>query len=102
MLNLQTHYGFSTKLSEYLVSGIPVLVTSVSDNALYIKDGYNGFVVQPGDYEKMSKIILSIVKQYQDIKDSIGKNAFVTAQQYFHYAVHSKKLHRFLFAAAQQ
>src|SRR5690554_3521416 len=33
----QNKYGFSTKLSEYLTSGVPVLITDVSDNLEYLK-----------------------------------------------------------------
>lgn len=43
--NLQTEYGFSTKLAEYLSSGVPVLTTNVSDNNKYIIDGKNGFIL---------------------------------------------------------
>ena len=44
-LNPQTRYGFSTKLSDYLISDVPVLVTDVSDNSIYIRDGINGYLI---------------------------------------------------------
>lgn len=96
-LNLQTKYGFSTKLSEYLVSGVPVLVTDVSDNSLYIKDGYNGFVVKPGDYKEMAEKIIYIITNYNDLKGDVGKNAYLTAEKYFNFPIYSKKLYNFLF-----
>jgi len=97
--NLQTHYGFSTKLAEYLVSGVPSLITDVSDNALYIKDGQNGFIVPPGDYEKMTAKIVYIIANYARLKDSVGKNAYQTARDDFDYTNHSEKLFNFLFGS---
>lgn len=96
-LNLQTKYGFSTKLSEYLVSGVPILVTDVSDNALYIKDGYNGFIVEPGDYKEMAEKIIYIITNYNDLKDIVSKNAYLTAEKYFNFYIYSDKLYNFLF-----
>lgn len=96
-LNLQTKYGFSTKLSEYLVSGVPVLLTDVSDNSLYIKNGYNGFIVEPGDYKKMAEKIIYIITNYNDLKDIVSKNAYLTAEKYFNFHIYSDKLYNFLF-----
>ena len=96
-LNLQTKYGFSTKLSEYLISGVPVLVTNVSDNALYIKDGYNGFVVEPGNYEEMAQKLIYIISNYNKFKNTIGKNAYLTAKEKFNYSNYSKDIFDFMF-----
>ena len=96
-LNLQTKYGFSTKLSEYLVSGVPVLVTDTSDNSLYIKDGYNGFIVEPGNYKEMAQKLIYIISNYSKLKNTIGKNAYLTAKENFNYANYSKKIYKFLF-----
>ena len=96
-LNMQTHYGFSTKLSEYMVSGVPVLVTDVSDNGLYIKDGYNGFIIKPGDAEAMANKILKIIENYNKLAHQISVNAFNTARKYFDYSNYSSILSAFLF-----
>jgi|GEM_PF-899658 len=96
-LNSQTKYGFSTKLAEYLVSGVPVLITDVSDNALYIKDGENGFVVEPGNPDQLADKIVSIISNYARLKDVIGKNAYRTAQRCFDYSNYSKSLYAFFF-----
>lgn len=45
--NLQNQYGFPTKLGEYLMSGNPVVVTSVGEIPLFISDGYSGYLAQP-------------------------------------------------------
>lgn len=40
--------GFSTKLSEYLATGRAVLCASVGDNAHYLTDGENAFMIESG------------------------------------------------------
>lgn len=95
-LTPQTDTGFSTKLSEYLVSGVPVLVTDVSDNALYIKDGVNGYIVQPGDVEIMAAKINNIIENYGNNTREIAENAFETAKKHFDYSNYSALLSEFM------
>lgn len=56
----QAECGFPTKLGEYLATGHPVVVTNVGDIGHYIKDGVNGYIVEPNDIlsfaERMDKI----------------------------------------------
>jgi glycosyltransferase involved in cell wall biosynthesis len=96
-LNPQTHYGFSTKLSEYLVSGVPVFVTDVSDNALFIKDQENGFITNAGDPDAYANKILFIIRNYDSIVDKVSFNALETARKYFYYENYRLPLIKFLF-----
>lgn len=96
-LNLMTKYNFSTKLSEYLISGVPVLVTDVSDNPLYIKDNYNGFIVQAGNDVEMANKILDIINHYNSVAPHVSANAIRTAQNHFNYVNYSESLYNFLF-----
>lgn len=50
VLNLQTKFRFSTKLTEFMASGVPVFTANVSDNSLFVKDGLNGFIMQGKKY----------------------------------------------------
>lgn len=95
-LTPQTHYGFSTKLSEYMVSCVPVLVTDVSDNALYIKDGVNGYIVPPGDAKIMAQKIVSIIDSYNRDADKIASNAYLTAKNEFNYSIYSNIISEFM------
>jgi glycosyltransferase involved in cell wall biosynthesis len=95
-LSMQTKYGFSTKLSEYLTSGIPTLVTDVSDNNIYIKDNINGFIVKAGDLIEMEEKIIFVIENYNEIVPKIIKNAYTTAEQYFDYRQYTNKLDAFL------
>jgi len=96
-LNLQTKYGFSTKLSEYLVSGVPALVTDVSDNALYIKDKINGYIVPPGSPSKMADKILEIISNYNMNAGEIAENAKLTAVREFDYRLYTRTFSDFFF-----
>lgn len=84
-LNPQTKYGFSTKLSEYLVSGVPVLVTDVSDNSIYIKDKYNGYIISPGSMKGLEDKILEIIDNHNAESSVISHNAMRTAVDMFDY-----------------
>lgn len=45
--SLQAKHGFPTKLGEYLLTGNPVVVTSVGDIPLFIEDSVSGMVAAP-------------------------------------------------------
>ncbi len=94
--NLQNHYGFSTKITEYLESGVPCLVTNVSDNGLFIKDHVNGFIVEPDNPDAMAEKIIQIIFSYNEIAGSISNNALDTVRNKLNYRVHAEKLYNFL------
>ncbi|MRS03580.1 glycosyltransferase [bacterium] len=96
-LTRQSTYGFSTKLSEYLISGIPVLLTDVSDNALYIKDNYNGYLIAPGSVSVMTDKILEIMEGYDSNASVIAGHALQTAKEKLDYRLYSKTFIDFFF-----
>ena len=98
-LNRRTKYGFSTKLSEYLVSGVPVLLTDVSDNALFIKDNYNGFMITPGSAQAMAGKILKIIENYNDKAGMIVENAYKTVREELDYRLFSNRYIDFFFGS---
>ena len=51
--NLQTRNCFPTKLGEMLISGIPVITTTVGDANLYLENGKNAFIIEPNDEESL-------------------------------------------------
>lgn len=93
--NLQTEYGFSTKLAEYLASGVPVLASRVSDNSVFLKDNVNALLVEPGDIDEMTRKILFAV-QNPSIIQKIGLEGRKIAEQFFYYGLYSEKLKMFL------
>lgn len=93
----QAKYGFSTKLSEYLISGVPVLITDVSDNAIYIKDNYNGYIVSPGSLPELVNKILEVIENYNNSSLTIAANACQTAREHFDYKLYTKAFTNFFF-----
>lgn len=93
---LQTDYGFSTKLASYLASGVPVIASTVSDNALFIQDGLNGFLVPPGDRSALRVKLRQILDHPACLAD-IGRRGRETALRHFHPDHYGMALGRFLF-----
>ncbi len=94
---LQNNFGFSTKLSDYLDYGKLILVTDISDNKLFIKDGLNGFIVPADDNDKMYDKLIYIINNYDNIYDDIHKNANDTSRNNFYYRNFYEVLFNFLF-----
>ena len=93
---LQNKYGFSTKLSDYLNHKKVILITDISDNGLYIKDGFNGFVVEPNNAEMMYDRLTYIIDNFETVKESIIENAFNTSKDKFDYRLYKGALQAFL------
>jgi len=94
----QAVFGFSTKLAEYLLSGVPVLITDVSDNGLFIKDGYNGFIIPPGSSLLMADKIMDVIDNYNLNASKIAENARVTARENFDFRLFTDRFIDFLFS----
>lgn len=95
--NRVTKFGFSTKLSEYLMSGRPVLATDVSDNSMYLRDNYNCFLIKPGSTTVMSDRLRRILVGYNQQAASIVEGAHTTVREELDYRIFSEKLLRFLY-----
>lgn len=93
---LQNKYGFSTKLSDYLLAGIPILLTDVSDNLKYFQDGFNSMVACKGKPEEYAEKITQIIEHYNKLAPIISQNASLTAKQYFDYKNFSKAFIEFI------
>lgn len=91
--NIQTCFGFSTKLAEYLAAGLPVLTNDISDNALYLHDGLDSFFVESVSVEQISSKILEIIEK-RDQLSKISKNANDVAKTNFEYSIYNDKLKR--------
>ena len=67
--NIQAKYGFPTKLGEYLLTGNPVVITSVGDIPLFLRDGYSALIAEPNsstDFsEKLNWVLENPVKSHE-------------------------------------
>ena len=75
--------GFSTKLSESLSLGIPVLCNAVGGADEIIKDGFNGIKIEGCDSTSIMKAIERILLLDEGSIDAMKRHAIETAKQRF-------------------
>lgn len=80
--------GFPTKLVEYFSQGLPVIANLTGDIELYLKDGFNGFVIQ-NNIDSIKKTIEKIVANHAKSYFEMSKNAIETAKKSFNYQLYS-------------
>lgn len=56
--------GFPTKLGEYLITGVPLLLTDVGEIGRYIHDGENGYLAPPENPEAYAAKLNAILDHY--------------------------------------
>lgn len=96
--NLQTDYGFSTKLGEYLGSGSAVITTAISDNAFYLKDGWSAYLLPSQEVinqEQLQRKLEDLIKNAESI-DSVGAHGREVAQENFDFRCYKKILSDYL------
>lgn len=60
VLQLSIREGFEVKVSEALHAGRPVIATRAGGIPLQVKDGINGFLVEPGDSNAVARHLLRL------------------------------------------
>lgn len=93
--NLQAQNGFPTKLGEYLATGNPVVVTSVGEIPLFLKDGANAYLSEPDNPEAFAKKLCQVADHYNEALE-VGKRGRVLAETDFSYKSQSKVLFDFI------
>jgi glycosyltransferase involved in cell wall biosynthesis len=81
--------GFPTKLAEYLMTEVPSIFTDSGDIGLYIKDGVNGYIVEPCNPHLYSQKIKQILINYEE-----AKNVAIAGKIYIMENFNSKKVTR--------
>lgn len=89
--NLQAQNGFPTKLGEYLSTGNPVVVTSVGEIPLFIKDGVNGYLAIPEDPKCFAEKLCWVADNYQEAC-MVAVEGRKLAENEFSYKTQSKVL----------
>jgi len=74
--------GFCLAVTEALWKGTPVVASNVGGIPVQIKDGKNGFLLEPKDTEGFAERIVHILKNPDDGK-RLGENAKETVRQKF-------------------
>ncbi len=79
-----SHYGFPTKLGEYLATGIPTICTRVGDIEKYLEHETNSYLIEPDNTAQLTEAIVERYKNY-DIFNAMGKSGRLVAQSEFAY-----------------
>lgn len=90
--NKQNYYGFSTKLSEYTVSGAPIIMTDTGVVADYFKDQENCLMCDGYDRESFRKKFEELSRMSHTEKQTIVENAYMVAKNWFDYRMYSNRL----------
>lgn len=93
--SIQAECGFPTKLGEYLLSANPVVVTSVGDIPLFLKDGVSAMLSSPDDDKEFAEKILWLLSNKSKANE-IGRNGKQIALLNFNSATETKKLIRII------
>ena len=79
--------GLSTKLSEYLSTGRPIIATAIGDNTRYLTNGENAILMQPGcSASELSQTIADLISD-KSLQNRIGAAGRKTAMEKFEVGV---------------
>lgn len=94
-VNIQSKYGFPTKLGEYLLTGNPVVVTDVGDISNFLKDKESALIAKPNDVQCFSEKMDWVVS-HLDLSQKIGLKGREVALKYFNANIESLKIIKLL------
>lgn len=88
--------GFPSKVPESLAAGTPVMLNYTSDLALYIRDGYEGVIVQACTPEAFAEAVRKALALSRAELDAMRIQARQCAEAHFDYRAYVEPLRRFL------
>jgi len=87
--NEQNSGNFPIKIGEYLATGVPVVVTSVGEIPLFVKDGESGYLAVPGSADSFAQKMEEALANKEKAKQA-GRNGRKIAEENFDYRKVSK------------
>ncbi len=82
IIQKSTREGFGLTVTEALWKGTPVVASNVGGITLQIKDGWNGFLLNPHDYDGFTRKILQILSD-KALAEELGKNGIEHVRKNF-------------------
>lgn len=67
-------YGSPMKILEYMACGKPMVTNSFGPIEAVVQDGYNGFLVEPGNNKLFSDIVVKLIKN-RALRSKVGERA---------------------------
>lgn len=87
--NEQNAGNFPIKIGEYLATGVPVVVTSVGEIPVFIKDAESGFLAVPGSADSFAKKMEEALNNPENAI-AIGQNGKKIAENLFDFKIQAK------------
>jgi len=94
--NKMNYYNFPTKLSEYAVSGTPILMTDTGVVSDFFRDNFNCYMVDGYKRRNFYDKLLTVLSADDSERRLIAQNAYRTAFDNFEYSRYSGVLSSFL------
>lgn len=92
--NLQTRNCFPTKLGEMLISGIPVITTTIGDANLYLEDKRSALIFKPDDEDTLIEYMKFILDNPEKAR-VLGLKGKDVAMKFFDPIFQGKRLSEF-------
>jgi glycosyltransferase involved in cell wall biosynthesis len=87
--------GFPSKLTEYLATGKPVIVTTVGEIPVYLKDNENAFLSEPDSSDAFASKLEYILGNYETALEVSAKGQELT-NTIFNYSFQAKRIASFI------
>jgi glycosyltransferase involved in cell wall biosynthesis len=87
--------GFPSKLTEYLATGKPVVVTKVGEIPVYLKDNETAFLSEPDSVNAFADRLDYALKNYEFARQ-VGKRGKELAGTIFSYNFQAKNMMEFI------
>jgi Glycosyltransferase len=87
--------GFPSKLTEYLATGNPVVVTKVGEIPQYLKDNETAFLTEPGSIDAFANKLDFVLGNYE-FALRVGQNGKELTSTIFNYNFQSKRMITFI------
>ena len=88
--------GFSTKFSESMSLGVPLICNSVGGCDALISSMQNGIVVEDGSIETIRDCLLNLLEQPDTVLENMKKGAIQLAAEHFSFEVNQKTVNNML------
>ena len=92
----QNFYGFSTKLAEYCISSVPVIMTNTGVISSYFEGDFNCLMLDGYNSHSFYLNFKKFLNMTSNERSIIACNAFRTAEKYFDYRIYRTLLYDFL------
>lgn len=83
--------GLPTKVAEYSALGKAIVISEIGDIALYFTDGENALLSTPSEFDSLYNNLERLI-QDEDLRNTLGENAKLVAENVFDFKNAGKKI----------